>query len=362
MSTPALVQEAERAHAIECVEIDLLTKPEPPRWIWRGYLERGLVAMLAADTGVGKSLVVAALMAAIVKREPLLGEPVTADRVLLIDRENGVRMLRGRLRGMLLGGPGNEDRMQGYAAEFAARCRVSPKTAGGPITLASLEAAIVEHRPDVAFIDTMMVALPVEDVASNTEAAKLMSRVSRLTATHDATIVLLHHERKQDRQHGGLSYGQEALGARQFLGQSEAMLRLIRGSKDREELEGGGYIGRNRVRLAVEKLRDGIERKPLPVVIESEYAADGTIVWSRLVEDESGGVPSATQELCARVAGLLEDLDEPARRADIAKQLGVTVNSTLDDALRYGVGEGVLTKVGRGLYEAAVEGPSEVAI
>lgn len=353
MSAPALVQEAERAHAIECVEIDLLTAPEPPRWIWRGYLERGLVAMLAADTGVGKSLVVAALMAAIVKREPLLGEPVTAERVLLIDRENGVRMLQGRLRGMLLGGPDQDEQMPRHAAEFAKRCRVSPKTAGSKITTASLEAAIVEHRPDVVFVDTMMIALPVEDVASNTEAAALMSAVSRCAATHDVTIVLLHHERKQDKQHGGLSYGQEALGARQFLGQSEAMLRLIRGSKDREELDDGGYIARNRVRLAVEKLRDGIERKPLPVVIESEYAADGTIVWSRLVEDESGGVPSATQELCRRVVVFLEDLGEPARRAEIAEQLGIEANATLDDALSYGIGEGLLVKPKRGYYEAA---------
>lgn len=355
VSVPAIVEEAERANTIDCVELDLLSAPEPPRWIWRGYLERGLVAILTADTGVGKSLLVAAIIAAAVKRTELLGEPVTAERVLLIDRENGIRMLRGRLRGMLLGGSDREDELPAHAEEFAARVAVSPKTAGGTITLARLEAAIVAHRAEVVFIDTLIIAFAVEDISSNSEAAKVMSALGRLAARLDVTIVLLHHDRKQSKDNpGGLSYGQESMGARQWTGQCEAMLRLIRGSKQREDFDTGGYIGRTHVKLAIEKLRDGIERPPLAITIESEYAPDDTIVWSRVIEDPSGGVPNATQDLCSRIAGLLEDLDEPTRRADIATQLGIdTKSSMLDDALRHGIEEGLLVKPRRGFYETA---------
>ena len=77
---------------------DVLTAPSPPpRYVWKGYLPRGEVALLGAHGGTGKSYISLMLAVAAATGRPLFGIDTEPARVLFLSLEDSGPVVRHRL-------------------------------------------------------------------------------------------------------------------------------------------------------------------------------------------------------------------------------------------------------------------------
>ena len=77
---------------------DVLTNPSPPpAFVWAGYLPRGLVTLLGAHGGIGKSTIVLMLAVATVTGRPLFGVPTEVCPVVFVSLEDSGSIVRHRL-------------------------------------------------------------------------------------------------------------------------------------------------------------------------------------------------------------------------------------------------------------------------
>lgn len=83
-----------RAVSIE----DVLTHPAaPPQFIWNGYLPRGVVALMSAHGGTGKSTVALMLAVCAALGEPLFGINTVRCNTVFASLEDGEGIVRNRL-------------------------------------------------------------------------------------------------------------------------------------------------------------------------------------------------------------------------------------------------------------------------
>ena len=77
---------------------DVLTHPaEPPQFIWDGYLPRGVVALMSAHGGTGKSTIALMLAVCAALGEPLFGINTARCNTVFASLEDGVGIVRNRL-------------------------------------------------------------------------------------------------------------------------------------------------------------------------------------------------------------------------------------------------------------------------
>lgn len=77
---------------------DVLTHPAPPpAFVWDDYLPRGVVALLGAHGGTGKSTVALMLVVAVVTGRPLFGVGTSAAPAVFVSLEDGTNIVRHRL-------------------------------------------------------------------------------------------------------------------------------------------------------------------------------------------------------------------------------------------------------------------------
>lgn len=77
---------------------DVLSNPAPPpRWAWEGFLPRGVVSMLGAHGGTGKSTVALMLAVCADLGRPLFGVPVDQGPALFVSLEDSGHVVRHRL-------------------------------------------------------------------------------------------------------------------------------------------------------------------------------------------------------------------------------------------------------------------------
>lgn len=77
---------------------DVLTAPSPPpRFVWHGYLPRGVVSMLGAHGGTGKSYISLMLAVAVATGRPLFGVDTERERVVFVSLEDAGHVVRHRL-------------------------------------------------------------------------------------------------------------------------------------------------------------------------------------------------------------------------------------------------------------------------
>lgn len=80
---------------------DVLTNPAPPpQFIWDGYLPRGVVTMLGAHGGTGKSTIALMLAVCAALGRPLFAVDTVACKTLFVSLEDGEIIVRHRLAGM----------------------------------------------------------------------------------------------------------------------------------------------------------------------------------------------------------------------------------------------------------------------
>jgi len=85
--------------ALKTVSIsDVISHPSPaPAFVWDGYLPRGVVSMLAAHGGTGKSTIGLMLCVATALGRPLFGVDTVQCRALFVSLEDGGSLVRHRL-------------------------------------------------------------------------------------------------------------------------------------------------------------------------------------------------------------------------------------------------------------------------
>lgn len=77
---------------------DVLTAPSPPpRFVWNGYLPRGVVSMLGAHGGTGKSYIALMLAVAVATGRPLFGVDTERVPVVFVSLEDAGHVVRHRL-------------------------------------------------------------------------------------------------------------------------------------------------------------------------------------------------------------------------------------------------------------------------
>ena len=77
---------------------DALTNPAPPtEFVWDGYLPRGVVSMLSAHGGTGKSTIALMLGVCVALGRPLFGVDTVQAKTLFVSLEDSARVVRHRL-------------------------------------------------------------------------------------------------------------------------------------------------------------------------------------------------------------------------------------------------------------------------
>lgn len=80
---------------------DVLTNPAPPPlFVWDGYLPRGVVALLGAHGGTGKSTIALMLGVCAALGRPLFGVDTAQCKTLFVSLEDGAHIVRHRLAGI----------------------------------------------------------------------------------------------------------------------------------------------------------------------------------------------------------------------------------------------------------------------
>jgi hypothetical protein len=331
------------------LELDFDEEPEAPDYVVDRLLERQTVTILSGDTGAGKSILAQSLTVAICSgRESWLGRELFGERVLVIDEENGGRVVRSRLRAL---GMTNKHRERLRYFNRAGFC------IGEPEWTAILLKEAGKHAADLIIIDTAMAATSA-DVNDNDAVARLFGDALRPLASElNAAVLVLHHERKQ-QVNQPTDPGQAMMGARQWAGQADTHLSLRRKEELSEQpLEGDKRALRSEFLICAPKVRDGEVHPKRIVVVSSEK--QGNRLLSMSVED--GGIherePSKHQTTMGRIAELLNEKGE-MKRGGILTALSDIADTTIDRAISEAVVEGLIVKVKHGLYRAAIPEPS----
>ena len=77
---------------------DVLTNPSPPpQFVWEGYLPRGVVSMLGAHGGTGKSTIALMLSVCVALGRPLFGVSTVQCKTLFVSLEDSAHIVRHRL-------------------------------------------------------------------------------------------------------------------------------------------------------------------------------------------------------------------------------------------------------------------------
>ncbi|MCW3039290.1 MAG: ATPase, partial [Solirubrobacterales bacterium] len=307
--------------------LDFDAVPSPPDYVIDGYLARCDVGLLSGDTGMGKSILLADAVAAILLRRPWLGRAVDAERVMVLDEEQPARVVISRYRAL------------GVENEHTARLRYSLRQGlqvGEPGWDAWIDAELEAFRPDLVIIDTLAAATSIADISDNSEAVRIMKALRGIAENYECAVLVAAHHRKG----GPATAGQEVMGARQIPGQADALLVLgrVKGAGREEEEDGAVRIQRTIVTASMEKLRDGFPGKPQRVTIES-MSQDGVLEDMTVRAEPLTEAADGADELEAQVRTVLAA--GPLRPGELAAALDSTnagpFARKMDELIRGGV-------------------------
>jgi len=350
-----------------------------PDWIVVGQIERNQVVVLSADTGAAKSILSQHLAVQTVAGLDWLGCETRAERVLYLDEENPERTVKRRLKAL-----GIEQAELGSRLRYFNRKGLS--IGDGGTTDAWLAAECESFRPDLIIIDTLMAATAIDETNDNGKAVKMMKHLRGIAEQYDCAVLVLHHERKQSKDHPNSS-GQAAMGARQWIGQADAQMTLTVASPmdvrewdsplgdaqlqsmSAAELAKDGRIwpeARRRLRktfkwLPQEKDREGEPNRPQIVSVTSEKGNESQLLWM-LVEHEgeylSEHAESELDAVAVQIGAFVQSAGSEIKRADIAKGVARDATDiTFRRALAEAVERGYIAKVKQGMY---APGPEKV--
>jgi hypothetical protein len=328
------------------IDFDFDAEPPAPDWIVTRAIERGTVVVLSGDTGAAKSIVSSSLLASALADSDWLGLSTNIQRLTVIDEENPARLVQARLRAL---GAQND-----AAESFRYFNREGLAIGDAGRSDAWLRGHLEEFRPDLLIVDTLMAACAVEDTNSNSEAVRVMKLLRSLAREFGCAVLLLHHERKQNKDYP-TSSGQAMMGARQWAGQADAHMTLTVESdliEEEADTEGHTSLRRTFKWRPAEKDRDGRSNRAQRVCVASEKDSSGRLLW--MVVENEGEIdeqPSETDALAASLGSLVQRSEADMTTAELASAIGRdSKDGTFKRAITAAVDNGYIEKVKRGVY------------
>jgi RecA-family ATPase len=214
---------------------DVLTHPEPPpAFIWDGYLPRGVVTLLGAHGGTGKSTI--ALMLAVCGGlgRPLFDKEVTRTKTVFVSLEDGANVVRYRLGvicrvwgidpksldGWLQVVDGTE-----YPELFAADRRGEGSMTA---TYARLSQLVNDFQAGLVIVDNASDAYGGDEIQRRQVRAfmRALAQIARLT---DGSVLLLAHVDKTTSRNRKADGGEGYSGSTAWHNSARSRLFLTRG-------------------------------------------------------------------------------------------------------------------------------------
>jgi KaiC/GvpD/RAD55 family RecA-like ATPase len=225
--------------------------PEAPDWLVHGLLPRGTLALLAAYPKVGKSTLVGQLTVAVAQGRPFLGRPTQAGGVLVIVAEEMKDDVMRRLRHFGM----EEHKDQIYLWTEGVEDTDADRK--------KLQNFIQDQHIALVIVDTFASYLLIPDEIDNSAVTRRLKPYVDMAHTTGATILFVHHERKNGEE--GDDSARAIRGGGAILGMADLAFQLQR-------LSGGG----SRRRLRIVGRYQEIPRSLTLDYVDDEYVSRGT--------------------------------------------------------------------------------------
>jgi putative DNA primase/helicase len=214
---------------------DVLTHPAPPpTFVWAGYLPRGVVTLMGAHGGTGKSTIALMLAVCAALGRPLFGVGVTHCKTVFVSLEDGANLVRHRLAAickhwdidpLALG-----DRLQivdgtDYPELFASEARGNGETTP---TYAELHRLVQHAGMGLVVVDNASDAYGGDEIQRRQVRAfmRSLAKVARLT---DCAVLLLAHVDKTTSRNKKADGGEGYSGSTAWHNSARSRLFLTRG-------------------------------------------------------------------------------------------------------------------------------------
>jgi putative DNA primase/helicase len=248
--------------------LELAATLQPLTWLWENWLPIGMLSLLAARPGTGKSLVALDLCRRIIAGEAWpdgSAQPAPGSPCIYVDAENVPAILNRRA-----------EEWESWGMDRRLLYPVIPAEEDGIVNLGDdryrdlLMNMAFRLQPRLIIVDSLRDILPAGE--SNVEDVRgTLAFLSNLASANDCAVLLVHHLRKSSN------------------GGQLALLDSI----DLDQVSGSGYIGgRARVVLGLTKVQTGAEPdKNGPRKIEiiktnlGEYPPDMGILFEKMPPD-----------------------------------------------------------------------------
>lgn len=178
----------------------LLDEPESaqPAWVWEDFIPEGALAALIAKPKVGKTTNAYELAVKMAQGLPYLGRATRRGPVLILALEEHGREVKRRLRDL--------------GADQLAEIHVNV----GPLddsadTFHQIKMYISAHGITLVIFDTLNTFWSVRDENNATDVTRAIKPLLNLARESGAAILLLHHARKSEGEHGDEIRGSGAL-------------------------------------------------------------------------------------------------------------------------------------------------------
>lgn len=171
----------------------LTTEVIEPRWIVHGMIPHGTKIVLAGEAGAGKSTLCYSLAYRVALGMDFLGHKTNQTRVLYFDEENGdpdfLQYNNWAWAGLGVSKDAADDWLRIEHKYFIKGWKFAMTT------------ALKEHKPGLIIVDTATKAFHIQDENDNAEATRVITdldRVQQESGCHDATFLVLKHEKQRD--------------------------------------------------------------------------------------------------------------------------------------------------------------------
>ena len=183
------------------------TPPPPVRWLAAPMLPRAALTGLFAPGGDGKSLLAAAIAAALARGGEVAGIACETGATIYLDGENGEWEIHRRVH--TLGLPAEGVRMAD-ASGFDLRRH-----------LELLAGIIRDQRPDLVVLDSLRSLTPGLDENDTKQTAAVLDPLRRLSHESGTAVLLIHHTNKSGKDFRGASSIRDSCDALWHLGRAD---------------------------------------------------------------------------------------------------------------------------------------------